>query len=367
MTIQLHTCGNGCADGCAAPELARTAVARRDPSLTTIDVHCHAFVPAVEDLVTDHPGKQQEMAAFAAGQGRVSGEHNRTVMLPQAFPRMTNPSVRLADMDAMGVDVQVIGPSPSQNYYWADPELARRIVSVQNEGIAALCAAYPSRMLGFANVALQHPELAAAQLDHAVRELGFRGVQISSAVAGVELSDPRFAPFWARAESLDCVVFIHPFGTTLGSRLEPWYLSNIIGQPLETTIALSHLIFSGVLDRHPRLKLLGAHGGGYLPSYPGRSDHGYRVRPEAGQASRAPSSYLRQIWFDTLVADPSVLRGLIARYGASQLVVGTDYPFDMGAYDIHAMLDEVPGLDADRRRQILGGNAARLLGLHQDA
>lgn len=366
MTILLHTCGAGCPADCSEHERASAAVARRDRRVKTIDMHCHAFVPAVEPLVADNPSKQQEMAAFAASQGRASGEHNRQVMLPQAMPRMLEPAIRLGDMDAMGVDIQVISPSPSQNYYWADAPLAERIVRTQNEGIAELCATQPTRLFGFANVSLQHPVLAAAQLEYAVHELGFRGVQISSSVDGAELSDPKFAPFWASAEALDCVIFIHPFGSTLGSRLEPWYLSNIIGQPLETTIALSHLIHAGVLDRHPQLKWLGAHGGGYLASYPGRSDHGYRVRPEAGTTRYKPSHYLQRIWFDTLVADPGVLQSLIARYGATQIVVGTDYPFDMGAYDLHAMLEDVPGLDETQRQLILGGNAEKLLGLAMD-
>jgi aminocarboxymuconate-semialdehyde decarboxylase len=363
MTILLHTCGAGCAEHCTEQQRARSAVARRDNGMRTIDVHCHAFVPKVEELVADHPDKQREMMAFAASQGAASLEHNRQVMLPQSMRRMLSPAVRLGDMDAMGVDLQVISPSPSQNYYWADPALAERVVRVQNEGIAELCATHPKRLLGFANASLQHPALAAQQLAYAVHELGFRGVQISSSVDGVELSHAKFSPFWAKAEALGCVVFIHPFGSTLGARLEPWYLSNSIGQPLETTLALTHLIHAGVLDRHPQLKLLGAHGGGYLPSYSGRADHAYRVRPEAANMVHKPGHYLKRIWFDTLVADPTVLHSLIVRYGAEKLVVGTDYPFDMGAYDIHALLDEIPGLSPAQRRLILGANAERLLGL----
>jgi len=364
MDIALHTCGTGCAHDCGAQARAERAVARRDRSQPVIDMHCHALAPAVEPLVAGHPGKQAEWAAFTKAQGDASNAHNAAVMLPQAGPRLTSLAARIADMDAMGVDIQVLSPSPSQNCYWAEPELAREVVRLQNEAIAEACATHPERLLGFANVAMQHPQIAAAQLEHAVKELGFRGVQISTQIDGADLGDPKFAPFWAKAEALGAVVFIHPFGTTLGQRLDQWYLFNVVGQPLETTVALSHLIFGGVLDRHEKLKILAAHGGGYLPSYIGRAEHGYRVRPEAGQPKHRPSDYLRrQIWMDTLVCEPAVLDNLVRQYGASRLVVGTDYPFDMGAYDIHALLDALPGLDAAQREAILGGNARRLLDL----
>lgn len=364
MDLALHICGPGCAPACDAQARAVRAAARRDRRQLTIDMHCHALAPAVEPLVAGHPGKQAEWAAFTKAQGDASNAHNARVMLPQAEPRLTNLAQRLADMDAMGVDIQVLSPSPAQNCYWAEPELAREVVRLQNEAIAEACAAHPDRLLGFANVAMQHPALAAEQLTHAMKQWGFRGVQISTLIDGVDLSDPKFAPFWARAEELGAVVFIHPFGTTLGQRLDQWYLFNVVGQPLETTLALSHLIFGGVLDRHEKLKILAAHGGGYLPSYIGRAEHGYRVRPEAGTLRHRPAEYLRrQIWMDTLVCEPAVLDHLIRQYGASRLVVGTDYPFDMGAYDIHAMLDAIPELDAAQREAILGGNARGLLGM----
>ena len=203
--------------------------------------------------------------------------------------------------------------------------------------------------------------LAVAQLRHAVKTLGLHGVEVSSMAGGMELSDPALAPFWSEAAALGCVVFLHPLGTSLGRRVDTHYLANVIGQPLETTIALSKMIFSGLFDRHPGIRLLAAHGGGYLPSYAGRTDHGARVRPEAGAIAKAPSDYLKQIWFDTVVYDPAILRHLIDTVGASQIVVGTDYPYDMGDYDVHALLDAVPGITDTERRQILGRNAARLL------
>lgn len=330
-----------------------------------VDFHCHVLTVAAEALVGDRPQKRSEPAQMLAAVGADSLAHNNAVMLPKAFPKLTRVEQRLADMDAMGVDVQVISPSPSQYYYWADAELSRELVKVQNEYVAETCARHPDRLVGLGTVSLQHPPLAAEQLRHAMKHLGLKGVEISTAVNEMELGAAELAPFWSVAEELGAVVFIHPFGTTLGKRLNAYYLSNIIGQPLETTIALSHLIFGGVLDRHPGLKIVAAHGGGYLPSYCGRSNHGHDVRPEArAQASQSPIDYLRRIWFDTLVYEPQALRHLIDVVGASQLVVGTDYPFDMGHEDPRGLLAATGGLSDAERAAILGGNALSLLGMN---
>ncbi|AOW12053.1 amidohydrolase [Hydrogenophaga crassostreae] len=355
-----HHCND---EACCPGERNPTDVAGRKRGRLTIDLHCHALIPAVEGLVAGTPQKAAEPAMGLASMGEASIAHNNASMLPTAGPRLTRIEQRLADMDAMGVDVQVISPSPNQYYYWADLDLARKIVAVQNESIAALCAAHPDRLAGFGNVALQHPELACEQLEHAITVLGLKGVEISTSVNGLELDDPSLTPFWAKAESLGALVFIHPFGTTLGERTASHYLVNTIGQPLETTIALSRLIFGGVLEAHPKLKIVAAHGGGYLPTYLGRSDHAHAVRPEAAvNTKQKPSEQLKRIWFDSVVFDPMALRHLIERVGASQVVVGTDYPFDMGHYDIHSLVDATTGLSDEERAAILGGNAAALIG-----
>jgi len=196
-----------------------------------------------------------------------------------------------------------------------------------------------------------------------MRELRLKGVIISTAVNGAELADPRFEVFWARAEALGAVVFIHPMGCSLGARLIPYYFSNVIGNPAETTVALAHLIFSGMFDRHPKLKVVAAHGGGYFPFYTARFDHGWRVRPEAHTCASAPSSYLKKIWFDSLDYQPEQLEYLIRRAGAASVVLGTDFPFDMGIEDPIALLNSVTSLSADDRALIRGGNAARLLSI----
>ena len=328
-----------------------------------IDMHAHVLVPEVEALVAGTEGRRNELATQAAWAGPESSAHNRSLGAGYA-PKLTDITTRLADMDAMGVEMQAICTSPTQYYYWADPGVAGRIVAAANQHLASLVEAHPTRFVGLAAVSLQHPSLAIEQLTHAVRSLGLRGVEIATRVGDRELSDETFDPFWAAAESLAAVVFIHPISCTLGERLDRYYLSNVVGNPVETTAALSHLIFSGTLERHPGLRIVAAHGGGYLPSYSARSDHAYAVRPESHTISRPPSEFLKQIWFDSLVYAPEALRYLIQQVGTSQVVLGSDYPFDMGVTD---PLERVmaAGLSPADRDAVLGGNAARLLGLDE--
>ncbi len=359
----VHLCRREGTPCCPAEARARVAGSGARRALT-IDMHCHVLTLAAEPLVAGTPQKQAEPGLMLQSMGAPSVAHNNAVMLPQAFPKLTRIEQRLADMDAMGVDVQLLSPSPTQYYYWAEPDLAREVVRVQNEHVAELCAQHTGRLLGLGTLALQHPALAVEQLEHAMGTLGLKGMQISTSVNGLELADASLAPFWAKAEALGAVIFIHPFGATLGGRTASYYLSNTIGQPLETTIALSHLIFGGVLDHHPGLKIVAAHGGGYLPSYPGRTEHTWQVRPEAREHTRtSPMELLKRIHFDSLVYDEVGLRHLIERVGVSQVVVGTDYPFDMGSYDVRGLVDRTTGLSPQERAAILGGNAARLLGL----
>ncbi|MEB0012947.1 amidohydrolase family protein [Glaciimonas sp. Gout2] len=345
----------------SAPETILAAGRGKSP---TIDVHCHVMVPQVELILDIEAPVEKQAAAMALleGQGRPSTEYNQR-MFRELEPKMTLPEVRLKDMDSMGVDVQILSPSPTQYYYWAAPSLAEKIVRMQNETVANLCRLHPERFAGLGTVSLQHPELAVAQLEYAMRVLGLKGVEISTQVNGLELSDPAFECFWAAAERLGAVVFLHPLGCSLGQRIGHFYLSNMIGQPVETATALALLMFSGVMDRYPDLKLLAAHGGGFLPFYAGRFDHGYKVRPEAQGMKYSPSDYLRRIHYDSLVYEPAALRYLIDKVGLERIVIGTDYPFDMGHYDVSPYVMAVPGLDEAEQKAILGGNAARLFGL----
>ena len=328
-----------------------------------IDIHAHALIGAAEEIARQQDRWRREAQSAARLAGKESSEHNQRLMQTSYLAGLTRVEARIASMDAMRVDVQAVSPVPTQYHYWAELEVAKKIVAATNRGIAAICASRPGRLVGLGSVAMQFPELAAEQLGHAISELGLKGVIVSTAVNGAELADPRFEVFWARAEALGAVVFIHPMGCSMGERLTPYYLSNLIGNPAETTVALAHLIFSGIFDRHPKLKVVAAHGGGYFPFYTARFDHGWRVRPEAHTCANAPSSYLKKIWFDALVYEPGQLEYLIRRAGAGNVVLGTDFPFDMGMEDPIGLLNSVAGLTDDERSMIRGANAAHLLGL----
>src|SRR6195256_3837579 len=255
---------------------------------------------------------------------------------------------RIKAMDEQGIDVEAL--SIKDFWYKADRDLARQLIKLQNEKLAALCAAQPDRFVAFASVALQYPDLAAEQLDDAVKKLGLRGAAIGGSVAGAELADPKFHPFWAKAEELGAVVFIHPQATgsaALNNRLKGnGLLGNVIGNPLETTIALSHLIFEGTLDRFPGLKICAAHGGGYLPSYMSRSDHGCMTFPAQctpGLPKLAPTEDVKRMYFDSLVFTPEALRHLVAEVGAGHVVMGTDYPYPWVSAPVDHVLG-APGL-----------------------
>ncbi|MEN6476143.1 MAG: amidohydrolase family protein [Syntrophaceae bacterium] len=330
--------------------------------MQTIDIHAHIDVPQVEA----HVGKRPEWPFIQEFIRKSLGEQSYRYNSEQEalnLPKSTDLSLRLKDMDRMGVDMQVISPAPMHYHSWADQELASELATIQNDHIAGVCASHPERFVGLGAVALQHPELALTQLIECLRTYGFMGVEISTAYPGLELSDMRLEPFWRLAEELEAMVLIHPLGSSLGERTSAYYLSNIIGQPLDTTLALAHLIYSGVFDRYPRLKVCAVHGGGFLPYYIGRFDHAFSVRPESQSMPYPPSRYLKRIFFDTVVFRPDMLANLIATAGIEQVVLGSDYPYDMGEYDIENLLESIPGLDRNGRDAILGGNAERMLGL----
>jgi aminocarboxymuconate-semialdehyde decarboxylase len=308
----------------------------------TVDVHAHCVVPEAM-AVLDRQNARPDLL-------------------------MTDTSARIAAMDEQGLDVAALSINPY--WYHAERDAAAELIRIQNEALAGICAATPDRFVAFATMALQHPDLAVEQIRHAVKTLGFRGVGVGCSVEGEELADPKFHSVWAVCEELDLLVFMHPQGT---KQLEPsgrlsgsGLLTNTIGNPLETTIALSHLIFEGTLDRFPGLKICAAHGGGYLPSYANRSDAVCRTFPDrvGPLPKKAPTAYLKdgQLYFDSIVFTPEALRHLIAETGPDKIMIGTDYPFGWTSTEVDLVLN-TPGLTDDDRIAILGGTAARLLGL----
>ena len=344
--------GCGLRDAAAAALQSSGATRRREVAVNgrrvkTVDIHCHCQVPEVWDLIKD----------YDIGQGL-----RRQLDGPQGPGlSLANVQNRLQWMDEQGFDIQAVSINPF--WYSAERDLAVAIIKLQNEKIAELCASHPDRFVGLGTVALQYPYLAAEQLEDGVKRLGMRGCLIAGSVNGKELADPKFNSFWAKAEELGCVVFIHPQGFPLGdSRFQGnGMLTNVIGNPLETTVALSHLIFEGTLDRYPGLKICAAHGGGYLPSYMARSDYCVNRSPERCRpVNKRPSEYLRQLYFDSMVFTAEGLRHLIAEAGASQIILGTDYPYGWTSEAVDHVLNQ-PGLSDAEREAILGGNAVQLL------
>jgi len=318
--------------------------------IKTVDVHCHCYIHDVWDLIKDHEQARPLRTLLDTQQGQNLN--------------LANVQDRLSKMDQQGIDIQAISLGTTYLYPWADRDLSRQIMKIQNEKIAELCAAHPDRFLGMAGVSLQHPDLAAEQLEQAVKNLGMRGCIITGSVNGEELSAPKFHPFWSKAEELACLVFIHPSGFDEGERRFQGNgnLGNVIGNPLETTVALSHLIFEGTLDRFPGLKICAAHGGGFLASYSGRSDHCVKHNPSTCKpVQKLPSEYLRQLYFDSLVFTAQGLRHLVAEVGASQILLGSDFPYAMGSTEAVNHILNTTGLSDADREAILGRNAARLL------
>jgi aminocarboxymuconate-semialdehyde decarboxylase len=326
-----------------------------------VDIHCHYLNrDAAAKLAHLNPAQYEPSVKFASALTR---EVNVKQMQDRAA-KLSTIEVRLKDMDRMGIDIQAVSPAPQQTYYWTEPGLGAEVSRMVNDRLAEIVAKWPDRFVGLGTVPLQNVELAVIELERCVKQLGLRGVEINPNVAGKELTDPslNLDRFFAKARELDIVIFMHPVGFTQGDRLMDHYLNNIIGNPLDTTIGTSHLIFGGVMERHPGLKIVLPHAGGFLGHYWARMDHGWRARPDCRTViKKPPTSYLKKFFFDTITFDPEMLRNLIDKFGAAQVLLGTDYPFDMGEEDPVGLINSVPRLPSAERERIMGGNAARLL------
>ena len=342
--IAFVACGLQGGVGGASAQPRRREVVVNGKRVKTVDIHAHCAVP-------------DAMALMGL---KITGQPN----LPNVLVMATNVADRLRAMDEQGIDVEALSINPY--WYKADRDVATKLITIQNEKLAEACAANPDRFVAFASVALQFPDLAAEQLEQGVKKYNLRGAAIGGSVNGEELADPKYHPFWAKAEQLGVLVFIHPQGTAELNATTRFKgnggLDNVIGNPLETTLALSHLIFEGTLDRFPAIKICAAHGGGFLPSYAGRSDAGCVVVPArcGVPLKKKPSEYLRQLYYDSIVFTPEALRHLAAETGPGQIVMGTDYPYPWTSTSVNHILD-TPGFSDAERTAMLGDTAAKLL------
>ena len=346
--------------GGASSNAGKRKLVKRGNKILSVDLHCHVQTPAAAELAKQTTIPAPDAITRHGSQRTADRQREQDV---EIHAQLTSIEQRLKDMNKMGIDVQAISTSPAQYYYRIEPELCRQTSRLVNERLAEIVAAHPDRFVALGTVPMQEPQLAVAELEYCMKELGFRGLEVGTNVRKAELSDERFNPLWAKAEELGAVIFLHPSGFTDTSRLKEHFLTNVIGNPLDTTFALSHIVFGGVLERYPGLKFVAAHGGGYVAHYPARMDHAYKVRPECHDCiKRPPSYYMKKIYFDTMVFGEKQLEHLVNLWGADHIVIGTDYPYDMGYYK---PVDFVNGAKLTRAQkdQIIGGNAAKLLGL----
>ena len=345
----------------AKPAAATKVVRDRKGRSLRIDLHCHYLNPAISAKVGHLNASQFEPSGIFAN--ALTKEVN-VKQIQDRGPKLSTIEVRLNDMDRMGIDIQAVCPAPNQCIYWGEPNFGRELARMANVRLAEIAATWPERFVAMGTVPLQNADMAVAELEYCVNKLGMRGVEILPNVNGKDLTDPSLGleKFFAKAQELDIVIFMHPLGYTQGERLMDHYFNNVIGNPLETTVAASHLIFDGVMDRNPKLKVVLPHSGGYLAHYWARMDHAHRARPDCRVViKKAPSSYLKKFYFDTITFDTQMLRHLIDKYGSEHVVLGTDYPYDMGMDNPVKFIESVPRLSRADKEKIMGGNAARLL------
>jgi aminocarboxymuconate-semialdehyde decarboxylase len=325
----------------------------------TIDIHAHVIAEETMRLMQKEAAKiapritplDAESALF-----EVAGSGYRP------FPRGGfDLERRFKDMAASEVDMQAVSVPPQTFLYDQDASLAATFARIQNEEIAKLTKQRPDRFLGLATLPMQAPEQAAAELRRAVRNLGLSGAMIGSNIEGRNLDDPALEPVWAAAAEVGAFMLIHPTKVAGADRLRNYYLTNLIGNPLDTTIAAASLVFGGVLERHPNIKICLSHGGGFTPYQAGRWVHGWHVRNEPKKSlAVSPEASLRRFYYDTIVHARPQLESLVGWAGASHVLLGSDYPFDMGTLECVRQVRALPISEADRAT-ILGGQATAML------
>ena len=328
-----------------------------------IDVHAHISDPMVGKFIREKSGRTGGGFVTTSGVNKAMIAAQKRHM-DYVRERQRDIPLRLRELDAMGIDMQVISSSPAAGCYWADGKTGLEMAAHNNDLIAETVAKYPDRFVGVGTVPMQDATLAVKELRRCVLELNLRGVIIGSVVEGIELGDKKLWKFWKELETLDVPCYIHPDGFTHPQRLGKYYMWNTIAQPLEEALAMSSFIYEGVMDAFPKLKILICHGGGYLPFYNGRADMGYIARPETrGKASRKPSDYFKRFYYDTVFYDDKMLEFLVERVGDSKILMGTDFPHFAQTWNGAEFIAKAPSLSQETKERILSKNAAKLFGI----
>ena len=324
-----------------------------------IDLHNHVIPPTIVDAIARHPDRYGTKIEERDGK-RWFSVHGPFAELQPAFYDV---DAKVEWMDRNQVDLAAISVGPPIFFYNLSAEVGLEAAKLANDGIAQMVAKHPERLRGMAHLPMQNPDAAIAELERVVREHEFKAVEVGTSIEGKPLADARFRKVLKTIEQLDCFLFTHPYQCLAQGGMSEYYLSNFIGFPLDTTMMVAHLMYSGALDEMPKLRILLPHGGGYVPYQIGRFIHGFNVRPEPkAKTQTSPADLLRHFYFDTLTHDPQAVRHLINRVGADHVVIGSDHPFDMGPPDLMGGIDAIPELTASEREYVCSLTALSLLG-----
>lgn len=324
-----------------------------------IDLHSHVIPDRFIDQL--HAAPAEFMARIEQQGATRKVVHEQGYIYP-LFDEFHQVEAKLESMDRKGIDISVISPAPPMFYYWADADLALKAARLVNDGVADMVHARPDRLRGMATIPMQHPDAAIAEMERVARDHGFKAIEIGTSIEGAQLAEPRFRPVLRRAQDLGLFLFAHPYYVGAKSGLESYYLTNLIGNPLDTTVMVANLMYSGALDDLPDLKICLAHGGGFTPYQIGRLVHGHKVRPEANKLTKSsPKDLIRRFFFDSLVFEPQALRFLIDLVGADRVCIGTDSPFDMGDEHPDQTIAAIPGITQQESHNLCCGTALHLL------
>jgi aminocarboxymuconate-semialdehyde decarboxylase len=324
-----------------------------------IDVHAH-YVPSDSLKVAAEIGARHGLKLEKNERGDLLTREGRA-FLGQLKPEFSDLDLRLSIMDRQGVDMQVLSPASSYFFYWMPATESLEFARWLNDRFAETVAKHPQRFVALASVPIQDAATAAVELDRAITRLGLRGAEIASNINGRYFDDPAFDPFWEAAQALDALLFVHPNQVVGADRMNKYQLANLIGNPTDTSLAFAKLIFGGVLERFPRLKFLLAHAGGFLPYTWGRLDRGFQIQdPASRKISQPPSEYVKLLHFDTITHSSMALEYLITNFGADRVLLGSDYPYDMGDPEPVGSLGAAK-INREQMNQVASANACKLL------